>query len=491
MQSSVSPGIWLGMLIGVAAFLRIVTLGRPSFWLDEAASSMLARTDWHTFFAALMHRQVNMALYYVLLRGWIHLGHSEALMRTLSVLFGVAAVPVMYQLASNIFGRKTARISALLLSVHQFHVQYSQEARGYSLLVFLGLLSSHFFVRLWSRPVRTTWLAYTVTSVLLIYAHVFGAWILIAQWLCAAISRSNPSVKKEVAKAACTIAVLASPLVGTLLFVSSRSQLSWMNQHSAASFYRVLLDFSGNPATALFILEVSLVLVSIMFRVRRPGSADARVCYNFISIWLLLPTVIMGLLSLQWPILQSRYLIVSLPPFLLLISDGLARLRSRALFVAATMAVAAFSLLGVASYLRGRADVSHSDNWRDATRYILSEARSGDAVLFPYSAEEIPFREYQDRFADGKQEIPVVPSKTDLELLSVAGIWTAPEVALAAARPYSRIWLSTALEPNERSRQLQEELSRNFRIVSRRTFGYVTIQMLARPEGQHSDGSAD
>jgi hypothetical protein len=112
-------------------------------------------------------------------------------------------------------------------------------------------------------------------------------------------------------------------------------------------------------------------------------------------------------------------------------------------------------------------------------------------VLFPYSAEEIPFREYQDRFADGKQQIPVVPSKTDLELLSVAGAWMAPQVALAAARPYSRIWLSTALEPNERSRQLQEELSRNFRIVSRRTFGYVTIQMLARPEGQHSDGSAD
>lgn len=479
------------MLIGVAACLRIVALGRPSFWLDEAASSMLARTDWHTFFGALIHRQANMALYYVLLRGWIHFGHSEALIRTLSVLFGVAAVPVMYQLASNVFGQKTARISALLLSVHQLHVQYSQEARGYSLLVFLGLLSSHFFVRLWSRPARTTWIAYTLTSVLLIYAHVFGGWILVAQWFCAVISRSNPSVKKEVAKAGCTVAVLASPLVGTLWFVSSRSQLSWINQHSAASFYRVFLDFSGNPASFLFILEVSLVLVSIMFRVRRPGSADARVCYNFIWIWLLLPTVIMGLLSLRWPILQSRYLIVSLPPFLLLISDGLARLRSRVLFVTATMAVAGFSLLGVASYLRGRTDLSHSDNWRDATGYILSEARSGDAVLFPYSAEEIPFREYQGRFADGRQDIPLLPPKTDLELLSAAGTWTAPEVALTAARPYSRIWLSTALEPNERSRHLQEELSRHFRIVSRRTFGFVTIQMLARPEEKHSDASAD
>jgi mannosyltransferase len=472
------------MLIGVAIFLRIVALGRPSFWLDEAASSMLARTDWHTFFHSLMHRQANMALYYVLLRGWIHFGNSEALIRTLSVLFGVAGVPVMYQLASSVFDQKTARISALLLSVHQFHVQYSQEARGYSLLVFLGLLSSHFFVGLWSRPTRTTWIAYILTSVLLIYAHMFGGWILLAQWFCAVLCRSNPSIKKELARAACTIAVLASPLAGVLLLLSSRSQLSWMNQHSAASFYRVLLDFSGNPGSSLFILEVGLVLVSIMFRVRRPGSADARVSYNFIWIWLLLPTVVVGLLSLRWPMLQSRYLIVSLPPFLLLISDGLARLRSRVLFVTATMAVLGFALLGVVSYLRGRSDLSHSDNWRDATRYILSEATSGDAVLFPYSAEEIPLREYQDRFAGGKQHIPVVPPKTDLELLSVEGSWTDPEVALTAAHLYSRIWVITALQPNERSRQLHRELSRNFRILSRQTFGFVTIQMLAQPDGK-------
>jgi hypothetical protein len=251
-----------------------------------------------------------------------------------------------------------------------------------------------------------------------------------------------------------------------------------------------LLDFSGNPATSLFILEVSLVLVSIMFRVRRPGSADARVCYNFIWIWLLLPTVIMGLLSLRWPILQSRYLIVSLPPFLLLISDGLARLRSRVLFITATMALAGFSLLGVASYLRGRTDLSHSDNWRDATHYILSEARSGDAVLFPYSAEEIPFREYQDRFVDGKQDIPVLPRKTHLELLSAAGTWTDPEVALTAAPPYSRIWVITALQPNERSRNLQEELSRNLRMLSRQTFGFVRIQMLTRPDGDWQEDSS-
>jgi hypothetical protein len=71
-----------------------------------------------------------------------------------------------------------------------------------------------------------------------------------------------------------------------------------------------------------------------------------------------------------------------------------------------------------------------------------------------------------------------------LELLSAAGKWTDPEVALTAAHPYSRIWVITALQPNERSRHFQDELSRNLRMMSRQTFGFVTIQVLVRPDGK-------
>src|SRR5207248_11580015 len=133
--------------LGVVLILRIVALGTRSFWLDESASIMLARVDWHTFVNAVIRRQANMALYYTLLRGWVQIGNGEWWTRFLSVIFGVAAISVMYQLGKVILGAKGGRIAALLLAVHAFHIEYSQEARGYSLAVFFALLSCYFFLK--------------------------------------------------------------------------------------------------------------------------------------------------------------------------------------------------------------------------------------------------------------------------------------------------------------------------------------------------------
>ena len=132
---------WLGFLIVVGGALRFFRLGTNSFWLDEAASAVLARVDRHVFVGAIIHRQANMVLYYLLLRGWIRLGSSEFVIRGLSVVAGVAAIPAIYVLGTRLFGPKAGRVAALLLSVHAFHVEYSQEARAYSLFMLLAVMS--------------------------------------------------------------------------------------------------------------------------------------------------------------------------------------------------------------------------------------------------------------------------------------------------------------------------------------------------------------
>src|SRR5579864_7908302 len=107
-------GLWFGLVVLAAAVLRIFRLGTKSFWLDEATSVVLAQADRHVFAVAIIHRQANMALYYLLLRGWIRLGSSEFLTRFLSVIAGVAAIPAIYLLGRHLFGRKAGRLAALL-----------------------------------------------------------------------------------------------------------------------------------------------------------------------------------------------------------------------------------------------------------------------------------------------------------------------------------------------------------------------------------------
>ena len=87
--------------------------------------------------------QGNMTLYYFLLRAWIHLGDSEFVVRSLSVLFGVLTIPAVYFLAARLFDRPTGLTSAALLSVHSFHIHWSQETRAYTLLTLLLVLATY------------------------------------------------------------------------------------------------------------------------------------------------------------------------------------------------------------------------------------------------------------------------------------------------------------------------------------------------------------
>jgi hypothetical protein len=98
----------LVLIILVAAILRLHGIASKSFWLDEGISVEIARLPWRQFFYVLRRREINMALYYLLLHFWLALGSTEGFIRGLSVLFSVATVPVLYALGARLFGRGVA-----------------------------------------------------------------------------------------------------------------------------------------------------------------------------------------------------------------------------------------------------------------------------------------------------------------------------------------------------------------------------------------------
>ena len=136
----------LAMLTAAATVLRFLFLVRKPFWFDECFSVEVARLRWRDFFQLLWHREANMALYYLLLRGWLHFGSSPFFIRSLSVILSLAAVWAIYWLGAKLFDRRVGLLSAALLSFNAYHIRYAQEARSYSLFVLLAILSSGFFV---------------------------------------------------------------------------------------------------------------------------------------------------------------------------------------------------------------------------------------------------------------------------------------------------------------------------------------------------------
>src|SRR5260370_29673726 len=126
----------------VAALLRLHGIASKSFWLDEGISVEIARLPWRQFFYVLRRREINMALYYLLLHFWLALGTTEGFIRGLSVLFSVATVPALYALGARLFERVAGLLAAWLLAINAYHIRYAQEASGYALVVCLSTLAA-------------------------------------------------------------------------------------------------------------------------------------------------------------------------------------------------------------------------------------------------------------------------------------------------------------------------------------------------------------
>jgi mannosyltransferase len=175
------PAVLLVGITALAFCLGFLYLGNKSIWWDESVSIGIARLGWPDFFHTIVHGEANMSLYYLLLHFWINLGTNELAVRSLSVLFAALSVPVVFALGSRLFNTGAGLTAALLLAVNPLFIQYAQEARSYSLVLFLASLSSLFLVEALHKRIKWLWALYILTSVLTVYAHLFGALVLASQ----------------------------------------------------------------------------------------------------------------------------------------------------------------------------------------------------------------------------------------------------------------------------------------------------------------------
>jgi 4-amino-4-deoxy-L-arabinose transferase-like glycosyltransferase len=179
-------GTWaaLALLTAAALALRLVDLGRESFWLDEAGRAAIAARPLSTIPAAVSVIELSPPLYHLLLHGWTRLvGGGDVAVRLLSALLGAAAVPATYALGCALVGRPAALVAALVASVAPLYVAYSREAAMYALLAPLALLGALGQVRLLRAPGAPSGaLALYVGAMLLaLYTHYYALFFLAAQ----------------------------------------------------------------------------------------------------------------------------------------------------------------------------------------------------------------------------------------------------------------------------------------------------------------------
>ena len=132
------------IILIIAIILRFYHLDFQSLWMDEiytmnVSSPKLTFKELHD---VVVEKEGFPYLYFVLLRLLYSITeYSGLIARMLSSVAGVVGVYYIYILGKHLYNRNAGLIAAFLLSINDFHILYSQEARPYSLFFLFAVVS--------------------------------------------------------------------------------------------------------------------------------------------------------------------------------------------------------------------------------------------------------------------------------------------------------------------------------------------------------------
>jgi mannosyltransferase len=391
----------------LALALCLYQITTRSLWLDESATVAIASQHGAAFGSALAHDGGNMLAYYALLHVLIGLFGSGALVLRLPAAVGTAVTAGLVGLLGlRLASRRTALAAGILSAVSLSLVYWGQNARGYTLMIALIVWS---FVALVSivegRGRRSSWIAYVVSITAAIYLGLEAVLVVPAQLVGLLWFRDRwRAVLSAVAlSAACCIplAVLASQRgAGQLFWVPGPSFRVLKQIVQALTSAGLQPSYYTSTTTALVLLTLACLLWgavrALQLRTWQLGLTLA---------WLLVPALVALLESAAGQsIFQARYLLVSLPAVSLMLAWALVELP-----VARGVGLGVLAALIVLRALQlAPAYGTSSENWREATAYVIVHRQPKDCTAFYPGDGRMAFRYYlQD---PGGAPTPILPA---------------------------------------------------------------------------------
>lgn len=461
----------VGVLIATAtaAVLGLLYLGDKSYWLDEGYTVAFTSMPWGRLFGLIAHSEPNMSLYYVALKVWMSLGHSEANVRSLSVIGFVSTVPVLAAIARRTSGGAAAVGAAGFFATNAFAIRYAQEARAYALLMLAVSGSALLLLRAIERPSRERLVAYAIVSATAVYLHVFallviGAHVATIVGVAIASGAHRPRAIVQIGDLAVARLIGAWAGMGVLLLPLAAfmhgapgGRISWLPRPTilpsdarTPSLVGVLEDHAGNGGYVLLAIVLAFAAIGLVdaWRAWRGAtSASQRLASALVPTWLILPVVATFVLSFVKPLFHPRFLLITVPALAVLVGRGIASARPRA---AAAVGVPATIVLAVFALARWYGGFRNED-WRGAASLVVSSARPGDAIAFVPPRIRLPFEVYLDK---PRTPLPAYPSTPwgSVDALTPQNADTTGIAAALSEVRASRVWLVMShYEPAERA----------------------------------------
>jgi len=173
----------------VVAVLTILTLGglalraielNSQLWYDEICSLVVTSRPPLLEILTTYYGDIQHPLYSALAHiSVVVLGETAWTVRLPAIIFGVASIPLLFLLARAVAPPREALLAAALLTVSYHHVWFSQNARGYTALLFWTLLCTLLFYRGLGLRRWPPFLAYAVAAALGAYTHLTFVFVVV------------------------------------------------------------------------------------------------------------------------------------------------------------------------------------------------------------------------------------------------------------------------------------------------------------------------
>jgi mannosyltransferase len=260
------PAWWpLGVLVVVAAALRLATLTEQSFWYDEAFTPVhVLHAGLGATLRAVVHHENTPPLWYVI--AWVDdrvFGDGALALRLPSALAGIITVPIVWAIGSRLAGRRAALFAAAIVAVNPLFIWYSQEARAYGLFVLTSALAMLCFVRALDDPTRARMAMFAIAGALALLTHYFAVFLLVPM----ALLLLRDAAHRRVALAA--IAALAAVGLALLPLISAQGGhgTQWIGRWALSSRLQAipqyfLTGYSGSPLGRGVELLVALPVIA-------------------------------------------------------------------------------------------------------------------------------------------------------------------------------------------------------------------------------------
>jgi hypothetical protein len=394
----------------LAVALALYHLGSRSLWFDEVVTENISRSP---NLGRVLSDGGNMAVYYLLMKPWLLLGHGEWVARLPSAVSGGTA--------------------ALLLAVNASVVRFGQNARSYNLELFLVTASwMAMAIALERRTVRW-FLIYGVVAGLAVDTQILASLFVVTQLATLVLLPKGTVPWRRLAAGMAVAAAMIVPVLVAAVQKGSH-QIKGVNPLTIREVNNVLAFVVGSSASlgtarltvAVYVLGWLGAVVVIVRLVRLQGRSRDTWAHGAALAWLVLPFAMALAISPVQSVMVPRYFIGLVPAAVLVLALAVTRIPRRNSTVVATAVLVSIAAVGVS-----RSYSTDPANWKSVTRFVLSSSTPADALVIMPSADWIVFKYYWEQ--QGRPALPLHISTSR----NNHGASDAPRQASA----HRRIWL--------------------------------------------------